>query len=43
MQPAADLSPPRKKEQILEALIRQFEGLASSPAGGHGLRGRALQ
>jgi hypothetical protein len=39
--PLPNLSPPRKKEQILEALIRQF-GLASSPAGGHGLRGRAL-
>ena len=40
--PLPNLSPQRKKERTLEALIRQLEGLGAPAAGGHGLRGRAL-
>ena len=40
--PLPNLSPQRKKERTLEALIRQLEGLARRAAGGHGFRGRAL-
>jgi len=36
-----NLTPQRKKERTLEALIRQLEGLAPA-AGGYGLRGRPL-
>ena len=40
--PLPNLSPQRKKERTLEALIRQLEGSGAPAAGGHGLRGRAL-
>jgi hypothetical protein len=40
--PLPNLSPLRKKERILEALIRQLEGLGRRPAGRRGLRRRAL-
>jgi class 3 adenylate cyclase len=42
--PLPNLSPQRKKERTLEALIRQLEGLARQQpaASSHGVRGRAL-
>jgi hypothetical protein len=39
--PLPSLSPQRKKERTLEALIRQLERLAPA-AGGHSVRGGAL-
>ena len=40
--PLPNLSPQRKKERTLEALIRQLEGLARQQPVADGLRGRAL-
>ena len=40
--PPPNLSPQRKKERTLEALIRQLEGLAHRTAGGGGMGGCAL-
>ena len=40
--PMPSLSPQRKKDRVLEALIRQARGPGARGAGGHGLRGRAM-